>query len=135
MVRPGRTREAADDVVQETFIRARAYAPEGLTRHPKALLLKIARSIILNAARDASRKKRDPMGYEPATWQPADQYQRILLAEIIAAIPQPYRDTFILSRFDGMTYAEIARAQGVTVKVVEWRVARALAICTERMRD
>ena len=127
--------DTAEDIVQETFLRASVYDPEALLRHPKALLLKIARSVVLNAARDAKRKKRDPTGYDPQVWQGADQYQQILLAETIAAIPEPYRDTFVLNRFEGMTYVEVAEAQGITVKVVEWRIGRALAICAERLRD
>jgi len=124
-----------EDVVQETFLRASVYEPEALLRHPKALLLKIAKSVVMNAARDASRKKRDPVGYDPQVWQSADQYQQVLLAETIAAIPQPYRDTFVLNRFEGMTYVEVATAQGVSVKVVEWRIAQALTICSKRLRD
>jgi DNA-directed RNA polymerase specialized sigma24 family protein len=34
-----------------------------------------------------------------------------------------------------MTYEEIAEAQSISVKVVEWRVAKALAICAKRLRD
>jgi len=126
---------SAEDVVQETFLRATVYEPEALLRHPKALLLKIAKSVVMNAARDASRKKRDPVGYDPQVWQSADQYQQVLLAETIAAIPQPYRDTFVLNRFEGLTYVEVAEAQGVSVKVVEWRIAQALAICANRFKD
>jgi len=74
MVRRGGKADA-EDVVQETFIRASAYGAEELLRHPRALLLKIARSVVLNTARDASRKKRDPTGYSPEVWESADQYQ------------------------------------------------------------
>jgi RNA polymerase sigma factor (sigma-70 family) len=126
--------EASEDIVQEAFLRASSYSADELARHPKALLLKIARSVMLNAARDACRQKRDPSGYEAVDWQGADQEHNLLLGEIIAAIPEVYRDAFVLHRFGGMTYVEIARAHGVTVKVVEWRVSRALAICSERLR-
>ena len=126
---------SAEDIVQETFLRASTYSPDDLWRHPKALLLKIARSVMANAARDAGRKKRDPAGHVPEQWHYADQFQHVLLAETLVAIPDPYRDTFLLSRLAGMTYVEIAEAQSISVKVVEWRVAQALAICAKRLRD
>jgi len=126
---------SAEDIVQETFLRASAYAPDDLWRHPKALLLKIARGVMANAARDAGRKKRDPTGHVPQEWLYADQFQHVLLSETLLAIPEPYRDTFLLNRLAGMTYVEIAEAQSISVKVVEWRVAKALAICAKRLRD
>jgi RNA polymerase sigma-70 factor (ECF subfamily) len=48
-------------------------------------------------------------------------------------MPPLYRDIFVLNRFGGMTYPEIARARGISVKTVEWRMSKALEHCASRL--
>ncbi len=43
----------------------------------------------------------------------------------VDALPRPQRDAFTLSRYGGLTYAEIAPALGVSVKTVEKRMSQA----------
>lgn len=50
-------------------------------------------------------------------------------------LPELYRDVFILSRFTGMSYLDISRKLGVSVKTVEYRMSRALALCQAALRD
>lgn len=127
-----------DDLVQETYLRASRYAPEEALRHPKALLLKIA----VNLARDHMRRNvvRGGLDGGPAAEAEqvaaaGDQHETALLKEVILALPPIYRDVFVLNRFTGLTYEEIASHVGVSVKTVEWRMSRALAMCVERLKD
>lgn len=71
----------------------------------------------------------------PALSYPADQESALLLKQVILALPPLYRDVFILNRFMGLTYAEIAHRYGLSVKAVEYRMSRALALCEEALRD
>lgn len=50
-------------------------------------------------------------------------------------LPPLYRDVFILNRFVGLTYPEMAARYGVTVKAIEYRMSRALALCEAALRD
>ena len=50
---------------------------------------------------------------------PATQTESVLLGELIASLPLTCRDTFLLSRFAGLSYEDIARRQGISVKAVE----------------
>ena len=59
----------------------------------------------------------------------------MLLRQIVSALPPPLRDVFVLSRFAGMTNQDIATACGLSVKTVEWRMTKALALVTLRLRD
>lgn len=125
--------DRAADVAQETYIRAAPYSVGGV-RQPKALLLRIA----LNLVRDESRRSRR-RGGEPAdvdTVDPevgASQLEDLLLKQVILTMPALYRDVFVMSRFGGMTYAEIAAARGLNLKTVEWRMSKALDHCSKQM--
>jgi len=65
----------------------------------------------------------------------AEQDEAVLLRQIVSALPPPLRDVFVLSRFAGMTNQDIATACGLSVKTVEWRMTKALALVTLRLRD
>ena len=63
----------------------------------------------------------------------ASQIDALLLSEMIRSMPALYRNVFVLNRFGGMTYPEIARTLDISVKTVEWRMARALEYCASRL--
>lgn len=127
-----------DDIVQETYVRMSRYADADAERHPQSLLLRIA----VNLARDQMRRnavrgKPEAANDEtmPELAVAADQHEGALLKQAILALPPIYRDVFVLSRFTGLTYEEIASHVGVSVKTVEWRMGKALAMCAECLRD
>lgn len=132
-------RDAAEDLAQEAFLRASQHAPAAPLRSPRAWLLTVA----LNAARDQARRRavRPPLTEAEGAYElkdapePADQDQALLLKQVILALPPRLRETFLLSRFGGMTYEEIARRLQISRKTVEWRMTKALAICAALLKD
>ena len=130
--------DAAEDIVQEAFIKIGRYSAVAPVRSPKALLTRIAINLGLDQARGrADLPTVDLQALETRTegCAAADQAETLLLKQIILQLPKPLQDVFILQRFSGMTYGEIARHCGVSVKTVEWRMSKALAFCTARMRE
>jgi len=127
-----------DDIVQEAYLRAARYAPEDAGRHPKALLMRIA----VNLARDHMRRNvvrggrslDDDQAEAPLSVAP-DQHETALLKDAILSLPPLYRDVFVLNRFTGLTYEEIASHVGISVKAVEWRMSKAIAMCIDRLMD
>lgn len=127
-----------DDIVQETYVRVSRYPADEASRHPKALLLRIA----VNLARDHMRRNvvrgglalADEPGLE-AISVPSDQHQLLQLKRVVLDLPPIYRDVFVLSRFTGLTYEEIASHIGISVKTVEWRMSKALAMCMAQLQD
>ena len=65
----------------------------------------------------------------------ADQEVMLTLKQIVLGLPERYRDVFVLSRFQGFSYEEVAAELGLTVKAVEYRMSRALALCAKALGD
>ncbi|WGU42206.1 RNA polymerase sigma factor [Phenylobacterium sp. NIBR 498073] len=131
-------RADADDIAQETLVRALASGE--VARHPRAFLQRIARNIAIDEARKFKVRggvalQVDALPDHLAPFTDADQEMTLLLKQIILGLPELYRDVFILNRFHGMSYAEIAVERGLSVKAVEYRMSRALALCEEALRD
>lgn len=130
--------DQAEDLSQEAFFKMRAYLA-GEVRRPRALLMTIA----TNAARERFRQTQThapdaaacTQVREDDIWTDGDQEAQLFLKEVILDLPPKLRDVFLLNRFEGLTYEEIARRLGISVKSVEWRMSKALAACAARLRE
>ena len=58
---------------------------------------------------------------------------RQALAEALQAVAPGAREVFLLSRQRGLTYTEIARTLGLSVKTVETQMGRALKVLRARL--
>ena len=105
--------EAAEDAVQETFLRLwrlRArYRPQGCLEH---LLLRIVRNICLDYAR-LTRPTAPLADDQPSPESlPETAAQARCLAEAVEqavqALPEEQRAVFVLSQYEGVSYREIA---------------------------
>lgn len=128
-------RDIAEDLAQETFLRLAQHPMDW--RSPKALLARIA----LNAAQDhlrreqAQKRPRLVVGEDaPEGITPPDQHETLLHRQVVAKLPRNLRDVYVLSRFGGLTYADIATHLGISVKTVEKRMTQALKLCMARYR-
>lgn len=128
----GRYSHGADDLVQETYLRIAMYIPTGEIPQPKALLLKIAS----NLARDWAAKDRRHLsaGHRCDHVCSNEGETAILLEQIILGLPEGLRDVFVMSRFGGLSNAQIAERLGISPKTVEWRMTKALAHCAAQLR-
>lgn len=129
-----RSYEAADDVVQEAFLRTLKHAAR--VRLPRAFLFSTAR----NLAADSRRHDRIAMerslgdfdvsdvvssGESPELRAIADQ-QADLLRDAINRLTPQCRAAFALKVYHSCSYQEIARRLGIAPKTVENHIARAL---------
>ena len=125
--------EAAEDLVQETFVRFMQVRPEGV--NPRAYLLTIARNLAISRFRSHDQRRR--VAGEPPVSRlrgEADQVELIMLKQIIAGMPPVERRVFLMARVDGLTIAQIGAKLGVSSKTVEYRMTKALAHCTAKLR-
>jgi RNA polymerase sigma-70 factor (ECF subfamily) len=55
------------------------------------------------------------------------------IIEAMNSLPDRCREVFMLNRFDGNKYAEIAEKMGISVKTVETQMSKALRILREKL--
>ncbi|HVK86868.1 MAG TPA: sigma-70 family RNA polymerase sigma factor [Kofleriaceae bacterium] len=133
---------AAGDVVQQTYEIALTHPPkrEGALR---PWLGGVARNVARMTTRGRVRRQRreDAVVATPTADVPTPEelvarvqlHQRV--ASIVLALHEPLRSTLLLRFFEGMSAAEIARAQGIPAATVRSRLQDALARVRETLDE
>lgn len=129
-----------EHLVQETYIRLAPFHAAHEIRHPQALLARVADNLARNDRRAEGYRRRlaTTLEQDAANIGDAhapDQFEALLFKQVVLSLPTIFRDVIVLSRFTGLTNAEIAERLGVPLKTVEWRLARALVLCARRLAD
>jgi len=123
-------REAADDVVQQTFLQAwRAAHRIDPGRSLSPWLYQIARNCAIDALR---RSARTPLAAAPSAEIAApgtptfeQTWEAFEVRRAIDELPEVERDTVRLAHLDGLTHPEIAAFLGVPIGTVKSRLGRA----------
>ena len=135
----GGNRGAAEDVVQQVFLNLwRNRGSFDWTKPIKPLLLTMARNAWLNLAKRESYRKAVPIddSFEGARDTDAQVNDlQIAVKRAVDALEESVRETFVLSRYHGLKYREIAEALGVSVKTVEARMSRALDELRAKLKE
>jgi RNA polymerase sigma-70 factor (ECF subfamily) len=138
--------EQAEDIAQDTFL-ALWINRESISDNSnlKALLLTIAKNKALNILRVQSRFKKTSLEKNETLLNiralssnyMESQIDAIALASIIEQVhrglPEHIRTSFDLSRVENLTYEEIAKVKGITVKSVEYHLSTALSHFREKL--
>ncbi len=133
-------RAEAEDITQETFVRAWSRRNGIRTETLKAYLLRIARNVFLDdRRRNRRRASLDETLADPAPGPHERAQSRLELALVdrtLAALPEIDRSAFALRVQHGLPYEEIARVLELSlssVKVKVHRVRKKLLIaCMDR---
>jgi RNA polymerase sigma-70 factor (ECF subfamily) len=138
-----RVAEDADDVAQETYVRMMQYEGSREIRSPTSMLFRIAINVANDLGRyQVTRREADRRSLEdvelicglPSAEREIEAQQDVeLLYQAIAALPPKCQQVFLLSRARKMTYPEIARHCGISLKAVEKHIHRALMICAQKV--
>jgi len=136
------SREAAEDVTQETFL----VVVRGPNRYDEtrgafgAYLYGIARNLVgkragrerpfvaLGDGEDALRSPADPTA-------DLDRRQAVeAVRQAVLTLPEHYREVVVLAELQGLAYEEVAAAIGCPVGTVRSRLHRARALLAQRLR-
>lgn len=127
----------AEDYVQEGCLRFYKQK-HAAVRDAPALIARIALNLAVDAHRRRERQKRyieDLLATHAHVGECGQQFHTVLLKQVIASMPEKQRHVFLLNRFSGLSYPEIAARLGISVKTVESRMSKALAHCVALLRD
>lgn len=140
----------AADLAQESYLRIYSAEQSGtVVRDRRALLYKTARNLVIDHHRHAGVRADvenigngtepteadehvGPASLEPEAALSSKQGVAAMVAAIEGLTPR-CREAFMLNRFDGMTYAQVAERMGISVKMIELHIKNALDAC-ERSR-
>ena len=135
------SRNEAEDLTQEVFLRlVRRLDPEAID-NPEAFLFRTA----VNLLRDRSRRGKthqshlvDLTHHQPGIEELSpervfDSRQSLtLVLSVLEELDERSRDAFILHRLEGMKHAQIASLYGVSISSVEKYIIKALALLAKR---
>ncbi len=133
----------AEEIVQETMIwlwehRERLVIETSLCRY----LFKMVyhRTLNLLARQEVARRaehrffsRYQEMPESINHYQITELTKRI--EEVIAQLPDAYREAFVLHRFKGMSYKEIAEVACVSPKTIDYRMQQALKLLRISLKD
>ena len=134
------TREEAEDIVQETFLRVYQHKNNF---DPKYCFSTWIYTIALNLAKNNLRRKKkvkflELFDLEETSEEPAVEPGRVALGpwieKEIEKLPEKYRVAFLLREMDQLPYEEIAEITSVPTGTVKSRVNRARTILAESLR-
>ncbi len=134
--------ETARDIAQGAYLRVLRYARTQKIENAQALIFKTAANLAANEFR--SRKRRRQFSAEPSARDGEDAASLVACGDpspeetalskekmsvtlgAIRALPDQVRTAFVLSRFEGKTYREIAVMLGVSESSIEKYIIAAL---------
>lgn len=127
----------AADITQDTYLRLMNRTPQALRdiREPRALLTTIAQGLAANLHRKRHLEQAylDALAALPEPVAQSPEHCALVLEALVeldallAQLPLPVCQAFLLSQLDGMKQADIAAELGLSVPTVKRHIARAIA--------
>jgi RNA polymerase sigma-70 factor (ECF subfamily) len=131
--------QAAEDIVQDTFLKVWEKKDEIRTDTVKALLYRIANNLFLNRIEHQNVKFKFIAEYEGNEYFNAPDFELEMrefdrkLQNALSDLDEKNRSVFLMNRIDDLTYSQIAENLGLSVKAVEKRMGKAIAFLKERL--
>jgi RNA polymerase sigma-70 factor (ECF subfamily) len=132
----------AEDIVQESFMKAFAAADEFRGNDTRVWLFAIVRNTTINLLR--RRRSERAVQWREEMAEPVDtaadpesamisSSRRTRIRAAIAALPDDYREALVLREFEGLSYKEIASVINTPIGTVMSRLSRARALLLEQL--
>ena len=138
------SRDFADEVMHETYLRLYRNEAVGAIQKPDAFIFRTALNIATDKRREASR--RASLAEILAVTRLAEDAQDLsremearleleVLKRALAELPPRRRAIFIAARVDGISHEEIARRFGLSRTMVQKELRRAIDHCLDRLGE
>lgn len=130
-------REHAADVAQDTFLRLLLSGRLPGHQESRSYLAQIARNLVIDQWRRMriERAYLESIAHLPEPQTPSLESRALILETLMQIdamldrMPDNVRRAFLLSQFEGLSYAQIAERLGVTVSSVQKYMTRAIVAC------
>lgn len=135
-------RPAAEDVVQEVFLRLWQGRLDIGSRPVRIYFFRVTRNLALDELRRRTARAKRELDYaraqirRPATPDRLFDHERVRVAvtEAIQALPARRREAFTLVYLQGMSYEEVSEVMGVSTKTIGNHISDALSALRQRLR-
>lgn len=132
-----RSRQEAQEVAQEAYVRLLSLDRPGAVNFLRAFLFKTAANLATDRMRGRSREQLavrvgalDDLRETPTPEREVAGSQEVaLLRRLIAQLPPKCRQVFLLQRIYGVQFPDIAAQLGISERMVRKHVVRALLFC------
>lgn len=141
LMRRGRSRQDADDLVQEAWIRLASYEQRSSVLEPEAFLMRTALNLSIDDHRTARNHGEQVLLEDVEIVDATPTAETILLArerivrvsESLASLDAKTRRIFLAHRVDGLSYEQIAKDLRISISAVEKHIAQATLRITRDM--
>ena len=133
------------DLAQDACLKLVETSQKQTLTAPGHLLFRMARHLVIDRLRHravTTRLFRADESYTQHASASPDPERALLASErlrraldLIDAMPARRRQALLLHRIDGLSYLEIARTMGISIKTVEKHLSAAILELTEKMHD
>ncbi len=136
--------DASEEVVQEMFYKLWTNRDSlSITSSIKSYLFRAVRNSCLNVIKHVDIREEYKAYNEQDIKNKENSFEEEIVAteleqrinEAIDKLPVERRRVFIMSRYDGLKYKEIAEKQGISIKTVENQMGKALKFLREELAD
>lgn len=130
------SREDAEDITQETFLRLIRFNPEFKDEnHRRAWLLRVAANCACNLFRAPWRRKNCPLEAAEQIAAENSELENTGVLEAVLSLPEDYRIPVHLFYYEGMSVAEIAQALGKREGAIRTRLFRARTMLRDKLKE
>ena len=129
-----------EDAIQETFIRVLQRGQFIELENPGAFLFRTARNILIDRYRKR-RLEKTANNYQSGTYADSRgevylDYSEMTIAyqQALSELPRKCRQVFLMRRYDGVTNSEIAEILGISTRMVQKHMIKALTHFNSSLR-
>lgn len=131
-----------EDILQDTYLKLQNIPADAVIGNPRSYLYRLVDNLAKDRARSLAARERyisgdampDISEDRPSPEHETDYRQRLLMLEnAIGELPERQRQVFLMHKFDGFSYSDIAMELGISKSAVEKLMMKALARCRDRL--
>ena len=129
------SREDAEDVTQETFLRLVRAGPEFQDEeHCRAWLFRVAVNCAGDLFRAPWRRRNRPLEEAESMTAPGEDEEAGEVLQAVLSLPESYRAPIHLFYYEGMSIAEVASVLKMREGAVKTRLVRGRAMLRDRLK-